>query len=415
MNQTNSKNFQQEAFTADNFFNAVLMMSDGSTLQGQGLGSYGLTRGEICFNVSMTGYQEILTDPSYLGQIITFTFPHIGNVGCNPEDYESKEVFCNGLILRESITEPSNYRSKMPFCQWLKEQNVIGLSGLDTRFLTRKIRNEAPQNALIYHCKPNETISIKDIYKELKKHPTLVGQELASLASTNKTYQWNEKLYHINQKQIQPSGPKYNVVVIDYGVKKNILRYLASYNFNITVVPAKTSFENIIKHQPDGVVLSNGPGDPFATSTYAQKTIATILEHNIPLFGICLGSQLLALTSGLNTLKLHCGHIGANHPVKNLKSPYVDITSQNHCFSVSQEAISNHIEITHKSLFDDTVEGVRHKERHAFAVQYHPEGSPGPRDSSYLFKEFYNMVKKSKTKASRKLYQQNKEGSLLQA
>ena len=344
MNQKDLQYFEQETFAASDFFNAILMMSDGSTLLGQGLGSYGLTQGEICFNVSMTGYQEILTDPSYLGQIITFTFPHIGNVGCNPEDCESQKIFCNGLILRASITEPSNYRSQISLCQWLKEQKAIGISGLDTRFLTRKIRNEAPQNALIYHCKPKESISIKDLYKELKHLPTLVGQELASQASTTQVYRWTEKLHHINQKTTHSSKPQYTVVVIDYGVKKNILRHLVNHNFNVIVVPAKTKFENIIKHHPDGVVLSNGPGDPFATATYAQKTITAILEHNIPLFGICLGSQLLALTCGLNTLKLHCGHIGANHPVKNIKSPYVDITSQNHCFSVSQEAISDHIE-----------------------------------------------------------------------
>lgn len=386
-----------KTFTASDLFDAILLMSDGSVLLGQGLGTCGLTKGEICFNVSMTGYQEILTDPSYLGQIITFTFPHIGNVGCNLEDYESSKVFCSGLIVRESITKPSNHRSKCCLSSWLKDQNVVGISGLDTRFLTRKMRKEAPQNALIYHCQKNETISIDTLIKELKKHPTLVGQELASQASADQVYQWQEGLYQPHQKayKIYSSG-KYHVIVIDYGIKRNILRHLVNNHFNVTVVPATASFEDIIKHNPDGIVLSNGPGDPFATSVYAQQVIRQILEHNIPLFGICLGSQLLALICGLNTLKLHCGHIGSNHPVKNLKNHSVEITSQNHCFCVSKESIPDHVEITHESLFDGTVEGVRHKTKYAFAVQYHPENSPGPHDSSYLFKEFYNMIEQSK-------------------
>ena len=381
-------------FTANDIFNAILMMSDGSVLLGQGVGACGIRKGEICFNVSMTGYQEILTDPSYLGQIITFTFPHIGNVGCNIQDNESQRVFCNGLVLRNSITKPSNYRAESSLLDWLKKHNVVGISGVDTRFLTRKMAKEAPQNALICHLQKNETISIDALFEQLKNYPTLVGQELASQASMGQIYKWQEGLYE--QKIKKHLGEKYHVIVIDYGIKRNILRHLVSNNFDVTVVPALTSFEDIIKYHPDGIVLSNGPGDPFATFTYTKEMLSKILEHNIPLFGICLGSQLLALICGLNTLKLHCGHIGANHPVKNLKNQSVEITSQNHCFCVSKEVIPDHIEITHESLFDGTVEGVRHKTKYAFAVQYHPENSPGPHDSAYLFKEFYNMIKQSK-------------------
>ena len=380
-------------FTANDIFNAILMMSDGSVLLGQGVGACGIRKGEICFNVSMTGYQEILTDPSYLGQIITFTFPHIGNVGCNIQDNESQRVFCNGLVLRNSITKPSNYRAESSLLDWLKKHNVVGISGVDTRFLTRKMAKEAPQNALICHLQKNETISIDALFEQLKNYPTLVGQELASQASMGQIYKWQEGLY---EQKIKHLGEKYHVIVIDYGIKRNILRHLVSNNFDVTVVPALTSFEDIIKYHPDGIVLSNGPGDPFATFTYTKEMLSKILEHNIPLFGICLGSQLLALICGLNTLKLHCGHIGANHPVKNLKNQSVEITSQNHCFCVSKEVIPDHIEITHESLFDGTVEGVRHKTKYAFAVQYHPENSPGPHDSAYLFKEFYNMIKQSK-------------------
>ena len=385
---------KETTFTADDLFDAVLLTADGSILFGQGVGVHGIARGEICFNVAMTGYQEILTDPSYLGQIITFTFPHIGNVGCNLQDNESQRVFCNGLVLRNSITKPSSYRAESSLFHWLEEQNVVGISGIDTRLLTRKMAGGTPQNAFICYLQKGESVSIDALFKQLKNYPTLVGQELASQASMGQIYKWHEGLYE--QEDRGPIGEKYHVVVIDYGIKKNILRHLVSNNFDVTVVPSQTPFKDIIKHHPDGILLSNGPGDPFATSVYACEVISEILEHDIPLFGICLGSQLLALTCGLNTLKLHCGHIGANHPVKNLKNQSVEITSQNHCFCVSREVIPDYIEITHESLFDGTVEGVRHKTKYAFAVQYHPENSPGPHDSAYLFKEFYNMIKQSK-------------------
>ena len=385
------------SFTTNEYLNAVLVLSDGDFWPGRGVGVKGKTKGEICFNVSMTGYQEIMTDPSYAGQIINFTFPHIGNVGCNTEDLESPHVFCKGLVLREPITAPSNFRSSESFEDWLITHQVIGISGIDTRALTRNVKEKGPRSAMIYFGEPGEVISVDELVREVKDEPTLLGMELASKVSTGKSYRWEEGIYTPGQTSyvVNPHGA-YNVVVIDYGVKKNILRCLVQNGFKVTVVSAQTPIEEILQHQPDGIFLSNGPGDPFATSQYVRQIIEDILERNIPLFGICLGNQLLALASELNTVKLHLGHRGGNHPVKNLRTHQVEITSQNHGFCVSRENIPDYVEVTHESLFDGTVEGIRRKDKYAFAVQYHPESSPGPHDSHYLFKEFYKMVEAAK-------------------
>ena len=379
----------RRTFTANEFVDAVLVLSDGDAWPGKGLGLPGQkTKGEICFNVSMTGYQEIMTDPSYAGQIITFTFPHIGNVGQNVDDLESRKIFCKGLVLREPITLPSNYRSQGDFETWLRDNHITGLSEVDTRALARNIREKGPRSALIYYGQRGELISIDALLEEVKVHPTLLGQDLASQVSTDSSYTCG--------KGQGESG--LHVVVMDFGIKTNILRCLVEHGIEVTVVPAHASFEDIERHRPDGIFLSNGPGDPFAIFEHVRGSIESILEKDIPLFGICLGNQLLALASGLNTLKLHQGHRGGNHPVRNLKTGRIEITSQNHGFCVSKEMLPGHIEITHTSLFDDTIEGICRKDKNAFAVQYHPESSPGPHDSRYLFEEFITMMRAAKTK-----------------
>lgn len=388
---------EKYTFTANKFQDAVLVLSDGDFWPGKGIGIRGQVKGEICFNVSMTGYQEIMTDPSYAEQIITFTFPHIGNTGCNSTDEESRAIFCKGLVIRNHPTLPSNFRSTMSFEQWLEKKQVTGLCGVDTRELTRNVINKGPRSALLYYGELGESISIDALIKEVKNYPTLLGQELTSKVTTDSPYTWEEGRFQTGQTHysLYPQGT-YHVVAVDFGIKKNILRCLVENDFKVTVVPAHSSFEQIMAHAPDGIFLSNGPGDPFATSEYTCQTILKILDHNIPLFGICLGNQLLALAFGLNTLKLDHGHRGANHPVKNLNTGRVEITSQNHGFCVSRENIPHYAEITHESLFDGTVEGIRRKDKYAFAVQYHPESSPGPHDGQYLFGKFYAMIKAAK-------------------
>ena len=383
----------QRRFYANKYIDSALVLSDGDFWVGKGVGSKGVIKGELCFNVSMTGYQEIMTDPSYSGQIITFAFPHIGNVGCNTEDFESQQAFCKGVVMRESITSPSNFRAKNHLKRWLESQKVVGLSEVDTRALVRNIRKKGPRSALIYHGSEGEDISIDSLWKKVKDYPTLNGQDLATSVSTLETYDWSEEVYQLGQDsyQIHKNG-KYHVIVIDFGVKKNILRCLVHNDCKVSVVSCLISIDDLLKLKPDGILLSNGPGDPFATFDKVRSLIEGVLELNIPLFGICLGNQLLALASGLNTLKLSRGHRGSNHPVKNLKTGQVEITSQNHGFCVSHENVPEFIEVTHTSLFDGTIEGIRRKDKPAFAIQYHPESSPGPHDSHYLFKQFYKMI-----------------------
>lgn len=390
-------------FGANKNINAVLCLADGKYFFGQGIGKKGKTIGEICFNTAITGYQEILTDPSYHGQIITFTFPHIGNVGCNSDDEEAAKVFASGLVVRGDITEDSNFRSEKNLNSWLIKKGLTGICSVDTRALTCHIRNNGAKNAIIAFVPEGREIDTAKLIAEIKNLPDLDGAELCSKVSTNKSYKWKSKTISLAIPLAQTEKEKfdhgYSVVVMDYGVKENILNCLVDHGFQITVLPAKSSFEQITKHKPDGVFLSNGPGDPFATSKYAVPVIRKLLAEKIPIFGICMGHQLLAIAAGLTTVKMFQGHRGANHPVKNLQSGMVEITSQNHGFCVSSEKKSNHIEITHISLFDNTIEGIRLKNAPAFSVQYHPESSPGPHDSRYLFKQFIELIKNAKAQS----------------
>ena len=377
---------------------AVLIFADGSKFYGYGIGEEGLAIGEICFNTSITGYQEILTDPSYSGQIINFTFPHIGNVGANDEDIEAKKVRANGLIMREPITNSANYRANINFNEWLKKHKLTGISGVDTRQITKKIRQDGAKNIAIIFAKNLSENLIEEAYTKIKNLGDLGGVELASKASENQFYDWQNEAQW-NQKNNQYNSIKnnlYKVVAIDFGAKLNILRCLKQVGCDVKILPATATFEDIEKINPDGVFLSNGPGDPAETGKYCLATIQKVLEKNIPLFGICLGHQLLALAVGAQTVKMHQGHRGANHPVQDLRSKKVEITSQNHGFCVDKDTLPSNVEITHISLFDNTIEGIKLKNKPAFSVQYHPESSPGPSDSFYLFEEFVELIKKHK-------------------
>src|SRR3984885_11121874 len=379
----------------------VLVLNDGAVFWGQGLGASGAAVGEVCFNTSITGYQEILTDPSYAGQIITFTFPHIGNVGANAEDLESRKPAARGLILRASISEPSNWRAKETLGSWLKKNNLIGLSGLDTRALTIRIRDGGAPNGVIAHA-PDGKFDLDALHKQAREWPGLEGMDLAKEVSCAAPYEWKEgvsgyKGIGNGEKCPHPSSLvlgslPFHVVAIDYGAKQNILRCLVSAGCKVTVVPATASADEISRLKPDGVFLSNGPGDPAATGIYAVPVIKAIMERGIPLFGICLGHQLLALALGGKTAKMKRGHRGANQPVKDLQTGKVEITSQNHGFEVLAETLPSSAEVTHISLFDGSNEGLRLKDRPAFSVQYHPEASPGPHDSHYLFQRFIDMI-----------------------
>lgn len=372
---------------------ACLILADGEVFFGEGVGAIGQTVGEICFNTAMTGYQEVLTDPSYAGQIITFTFPHIGNVGCNPEDIESTRPVVAGLVLREPITEPSNFRSAEHLDSWLKKNRISGISGVDTRALTRYIRDHGAQNAaIVVSAQPVSDAEIESVRKKLKAFPSMEGMELAKTVTTSNPYAWQETEWRLGKGYGTISKPKQKVVAIDFGEKLNILRSLAERDCDVTVVPSTTSAEDIKKLKPDGVFLSNGPGDPAATAKYADNILKQLVADGVPIFGICLGHQLLALALGAKTEKMHQGHRGANHPVKNLKTGTVEITSQNHGFCVVPESLPKDVEITHISLFDGSIEGIAHKTKPVFSVQYHPESSPGPNDSKYLFDQFIQMM-----------------------
>ena len=366
--------------------NAVLVLSDGSVFWGRGAGATGVSVGEVCFNTSLTGYQEILTDPSYAGQIITFTFPHIGNVGANDEDVETVKPAARGLILRADITEPSNWRSASTLDAWLKKNNLIGLSGIDTRALTIRIRDLGAPNGVIAHAADGK-LDIPALIAQAKAWPGLEGMDLAKEVTCEKPYEWGEGLWNTASATQQ-----HNIVAIDYGAKQNILRCLVNAGCRVTVVPATATMDEILKYNPDGVFLSNGPGDPAATGVYAVPVIRSIMERGIPLFGICLGHQMLGLALGAKTAKMPRGHRGANHPVKDLQTGKVEITSQNHGFMVLPETLPANAEVSHVSLFDGSNEGLRLKDKAAFSVQYHPEASPGPHDSHYLFKRFTDMI-----------------------
>ena len=376
----------------------VLVLENKRIFKGIGLGYQGEATGEVCFNTSLTGYQEIISDPSYAEQIINFTFPHIGNVGTNKEDHESEKIWTKGVIFNSEITDPSNYRSLNHLDAWLKKNKIVGITGLDTRNLTNFIRDKGAPKGTIAHLK-NKNFNISKLINETKKWSGLKNLDLAQKVSTKKNYTWSglktwkkEIGYEKNKKN------KLNVVAIDYGIKKNILRYFSDFNCHVTVVSCKTSATDILKLKPHGVFLSNGPGDPAATGKYAINIIKDLIKNNLPIFGICLGHQILALTLGAKTKKMKLGHRGANHPVKNLLKGNVEITSQNHGFEIVRESLPKNIEITHTSLFDNCIEGIRLKNKPVFSVQYHPESNPGPQDSVYLFQEFVNEMKKNAKK-----------------
>jgi len=373
----------------------ALVLADGTTLWGRGLGASGRAVGEVCFNTSITGYQEILTDPSYAGQIITFTFPHIGNVGTNPEDIEALTPAARGLVLRAGITEPSNWRAAQHLDAWLKAQNLIGIAGIDTRALTRRIRDlGAPQGCIAHD--PGGALDPAALGAEAAAWPGLEGMDLAKEVSCRQSYDWDQTAWALGQGYGTLEAPQHHVVAVDYGAKRNILRCLASLGCRVTVVPAETPAADILRRKPDGVFLSNGPGDPAATGVYAVPVIQELLAAGLPIFGICLGHQMLALALGATTRKMHLGHRGANHPVKDLASGRVEITSQNHGFVVDPESLPANVEVSHVSLFDGSNEGLRVKDRPVFSVQYHPEASPGPHDSHYLFERFIAMMEAAK-------------------
>ena len=370
---------------------AKLVLKNGVVFIGTTLGSEGETIGEVCFNTGMTGYQEILTDPSYCGQLVTMTYPHIGNYGINLDDCESNKIQASGLIVREANVIPSNFRSTQSLGDYLKEQKIVGIQEIDTRMLTRMIRNEGAMNGIISTLDMDETLLIRKV----KAAPSMNGLDLAKIVSTDKTYVWEKKTEIQNNYSefLPPNSHSYRIAAIDFGIKHNILRKLASHGCAITVFPADTTADKILDFNPDGVFLSNGPGDPAAV-TYAINTVKNLLGKK-PIFGICLGHQILALALGAKTYKLKFGHRGCNHPVINLNSKKTEITSQNHGFSVDANSLPPDVEITHTSLNDDTVEGLCCTEKQVFSVQFHPESSPGPHDSRYLFKEFINMMKKT--------------------
>ena len=377
---------------------AVLVLADGTVLEGFGLGATGHAVGEVCFNTAMTGYEEILTDPSYAGQIITFTFPHIGNVGTNQDDIESANMAAHaarGVVLHSAITEASNYRTTRHLDAWLRARGIVGLSGLDTRALTALIRQSGMPNAVIAH-EPSGIFDLDALKAEARAWPGLVGMDLVPMVTAGQRFNWDETPWLWDKGYGQQDKPEFHVIAIDYGVKRNILRMLAGAGCKVTVVPAQTSAEDILALKPDGVVLSNGPGDPAATGEYAVPVIRRMIEEAIPTFGICLGHQMLGLAVGGKTVKMHQGHHGANHPVKDLQTGKVEITSMNHGFAVDRASLPDTVTETHVSLFDGSNCGLALKDKPVFSVQYHPEASPGPRDSHYLFERFTDLMRTHK-------------------
>lgn len=374
----------------------VLALADGTILQGLGCGAEGSALGEVVFNTAMTGYQEILTDPSYMSQILAFTFPHVGNVGVNAEDVEqmgeSAATSARGAIFRDVPTTPANWRAGQSFDDWMKSRNVVGLAGVDTRALTARIRESGAPHAVIAHAADGQ-FDLDALVEQARAWQGLVGLDLAKDASTLQAFDWNQGLWDWPEGYPRVDATDRSVVVIDYGVKKNILRALASTGAKITVVPATTSAEDILARKPDGVVLSNGPGDPAATGEYAVPEIKKLVASGTPLMGICLGHQMLALAMGAKTVKMDQGHHGANHPVKDLTTGKVEIVSMNHGFTVDRDSLPDAVTETHVSLFDGTNCGIALKDKPVFSVQHHPEASPGPTDSLYLFGRFADLMK----------------------
>ena len=374
----------------------LLVLADGTVIEGRGFGATGSSVGEVCFNTAMTGYQEILTDPSYAGQIITFTFPHIGNVGTNDEDIETVNMAAasgvRGCILKTPITDPSNWRAMKHLDQWLKARDIIGLSDIDTRALTALIREKGMPNAVIAHS-PTGEFDVEALKAEAAAWPGLLGMDLVPMVATTQRYTWDETTWELGKGYGHQENPRYKVVAVDYGIKRNILRLLADQGCELTVVPPTMPAEDILAMNPDGVFLSNGPGDPAATGEYAVPVIKDLVASGKPVFGICLGHQMLALALGAKTKKMHQGHHGANHPVKDHTTDKVEITSMNHGFAVDATTLPAGVEETHVSLFDGSNCGLRLAGKPVFSVQYHPEASPGPQDSHYLFTRFMNHIR----------------------
>jgi len=372
----------------------VVVFADGRTVWGQGFGAEGEAVGELCFNTAMTGYQEVMTDPSYAKQVIAFTFPHIGNVGANDEDVEAGGVHALGAIVREVVTEPSNYRARQGFAEWMAKWGRIGIAGVDTRALTKLVRNEGPPNIAIAH-RADGQFDLDRLRQMAADWPGLEGMDLAKEVSRLQVERWTGGKWAWGQGYgLGGDDPKRpHVVAVDYGSKRNIFRNLCEAGARVTVVPAQASFEEIMGHEPDGFFLSNGPGDPAATGDYAVPVIQAMLETKKPLFGICLGHQMLALAVGGRTSKMFQGHRGANHPVKRLADGRVEITSMNHGFAVERDSLPANVRETHVSLFDGSNAGLELTDKPAFSVQYHPEASPGPQDSFYLFEKFVGAMK----------------------
>ncbi len=375
---------------------ALLVLADGTVLEGEGFGATGSAIGEVCFNTAMTGYQEILTDPSYAGQIITFTFPHIGNVGTNDDDIETVNLAATpgarGVILHSAITQPSNYRARRHLDQWLASRGIIGLAGIDTRALTGLVRRDGMPNAVIAHT-PDGRFDRDALTAQARAWPGLVGMDLVPMVTSAQRFTWDETPWRWDAGYSRQELPEFSVVAIDYGIKRNILRLLAGTGCRVTVVPATTPAEDILALRPDGVFLSNGPGDPAATGAYAVPVIRAVIDAGLPTFGICLGHQMLGIAVGGRTMKMHQGHHGANHPVKDLTTGKVEITSMNHGFAVDRASLPDHVTETHVSLFDGSNCGIALKGAPVFSVQYHPEASPGPRDSHYLFGRFADLMR----------------------
>lgn len=399
MNQTNANQASSEPVPgwAPRLKTGRLVLADGAVFEGFGFGATGTVMGEVCFNTAMTGYQEILTDPSYASQLITFTFPHIGNVGTNDEDQEQLPPGDNftgarGMIVKADVTDPSNWRAQQHLDAWLKSRGIVGLCGLDTRALTAHIRQNGMPNAVLAH-ETDGAFDIANLKAKAADWHGLIDQDLAPDVTTQQPENWTQTSWVFSEGFGTLTDTIHHVVAIDFGVKRNILRLLADRGCKITVVPASTSAEDILALKPDGVFLSNGPGDPAATGTYAVTTIRTLMDANLPIFGICLGHQILALALGASTKKMHQGHHGANHPVMDYTTGKVEVTSMNHGFTVDGDTLPDTVEATHISLFDGTNSGLRHKTLPIFSVQHHPEASPGPRDSHYLFDRFIETMR----------------------
>ena len=366
---------------------ACLALADGSLFYGHGFGATGETVAELVFNTAMTGYQEIMTDPSYAGQVVTFTFPHVGNVGVTPEDDETAEPVAAGMVVKWDPTEPSNWRAAEGLVGWLAKRGRIGVGGIDTRRLTRAIRQQGAPHVALAHS-PDGKFDIAALVAKARSWSGLVGLDLAKDVTCAQSYRWNETRWAWPEGYGERQGEGFKVVAVDYGAKRNILRCLASVGCDVTVLPATATAQDVLALNPDGVFLSNGPGDPAATGAYAVPMIQGVLKHDLPLFGICLGHQMLALALGAKTIKMNHGHHGANHPVKDIESGKVEITSMNHGFAVDSQTLPAGVLETHVSLFDGSNCGIRMKDRPVFSVQYHPEASPGPQDSFYLFERF---------------------------